>query len=348
MRFYSNKISQFDQFKLKNNDTINNAYSSLIRTKLPSRAFSNFTRKTSIYHEESTRTFLRQERLFSIDQSDKKKTTILKSDPIPNQNLTTKIWGRLIGALDSSELIVQVITAKDPNGTRSLLLEHLIRRIGHKYCILLINKCDLVPAWVTKRWLNTLRQQLFTIAFRASITHPIGKVALLSVIRKFSRVLQSKQLITISFMGFPGVGKSSVVNTLRGRAVCKSTVEPGTTRVCNFVTATEKVLLVDCPGFTFNRLNNEEIDIFLNRMIRNEVTKRISEYLHELLRRTKCEHIKKANHLDCWSSAAELLRQISYRTGRLLMKGRYNIELSAKKFLHDWQLGKFPSLNFPQ
>lgn len=343
-------MSQFDNFKKKNIFTINNVYSSLIQTKLPSITFFDFNAKKNMLHEQTRqkiKNFLRLERFSPINHSDIKNDFTLKSNPIPNQSSTSKIWGRLIGALDSSELIVQVITAKDPIGSRSLVFEHFIRRVGQKYCILLMNKCDLVPAWVTKRWLNTLRLELFTIAFRASITRPIGRVALLSVIRKFSRVLKLKDLITVSFMGSPGVGKSSVVNTLRGRVVCETAVEPGTTRICQFVTEMKKVLLIDCPGFTFNRLNNQEIDIFLNSMVRNEVTNRTTEYLYELLRRIKCEHIKRASHLDCWSSVDQFIRQLSQRSGQLLLKGRHNLALSAKKIVHDWHLGKFPSLNLP-
>merc|ERR1712159_979919 len=115
-------------------------------------------------------------------------------------------------------MIVEVISAKNPYGTRSLYLEHLIKQFGQKYCILLLNKCDLMPAWVTKRWLITLRRELFTLAFRASIIRPIGKMALTSILRKFSRISTIKPWIAVSFMGFPGVGKSSVINTLETRS----------------------------------------------------------------------------------------------------------------------------------
>lgn len=41
-----------------------------------------------------------------------------------------------------------------------------------------------VPAWVTKRWLHTLSREYPTLAFHASLGHPFGKGALLSLLRQ--------------------------------------------------------------------------------------------------------------------------------------------------------------------
>ena len=41
-----------------------------------------------------------------------------------------------------------------------------------------------VPAWVTKRWLHALSREYPTLAFHASMGHPFGKGALLSLLRQ--------------------------------------------------------------------------------------------------------------------------------------------------------------------
>lgn len=41
-----------------------------------------------------------------------------------------------------------------------------------------------MPAWVTKRWLHTLSREYPTLAFHASMGHPFGKGALLSLLRQ--------------------------------------------------------------------------------------------------------------------------------------------------------------------
>uniref|UniRef100_A0A2P2KGP0 Uncharacterized protein MANES_01G147800 n=1 Tax=Rhizophora mucronata TaxID=61149 RepID=A0A2P2KGP0_RHIMU len=44
--------------------------------------------------------------------------------------------------------------------------------------ILLLNKCDLVPAWATKGWLRILSKEYPTLAFHASVNKSFGKVPL--------------------------------------------------------------------------------------------------------------------------------------------------------------------------
>ncbi len=76
-----------------------------------------------------------------------------------------------------------------------------------------------VPAWVTKRWLGYLSKEVPTLAFHASITNPFGKGALLSLLRQLARMRTDKKYICVGFVGYPNVGKSSVINTLRTKKV---------------------------------------------------------------------------------------------------------------------------------
>ena len=81
-------------------------------------------------------------------------------------------------------------------------------------------KCILqVPAWVTKRWLGYLSGEYPCLAFHASITNPFGKGSLLSLLRQLSRLRTDKKYISVGFVGYPNVGKSSVINTLRTKKV---------------------------------------------------------------------------------------------------------------------------------
>ena len=76
-----------------------------------------------------------------------------------------------------------------------------------------------VPAWVTKRWLGYLSSEYPALAFHASITNPFGKGSLLSLLRQLSRLRSDKKYISVGFVGYPNVGKSSVINTLRTKKV---------------------------------------------------------------------------------------------------------------------------------
>ncbi|KAF4391122.1 hypothetical protein F8388_009544 [Cannabis sativa] len=43
----------------------------------------------------------------------------------------------------------------------------------------------------------------------------ISEASLLSVLRQFPRLKSDRQAISVGFVGYPNVGKSSVINTLR-------------------------------------------------------------------------------------------------------------------------------------
>lgn len=52
--------------------------------------------------------------------------------------------------IDSSDVVVQVLDARDPMGTRSSHIEaYLKKERPWKHLIFVLNKCDLVPTWAT-------------------------------------------------------------------------------------------------------------------------------------------------------------------------------------------------------
>lgn len=72
---------------------------------------------------------------------------------------------------------------------------------------------------MTKRWLSFLSKEYPTLAFHASVTNPFGKGSLLGLLRQLNRLHSDKKFISVGFIGYPNVGKSSVINTLRTKKV---------------------------------------------------------------------------------------------------------------------------------
>nr|GMD95787.1 nuclear/nucleolar GTPase 2 [Ipomoea batatas] len=253
-----------------------------------------------------------------------------------------RIWGELYKVIDSSDVVVQVLDARDPQGTRCFHLEkHLKENCKHKHMILLLNKCDLVPAWVTKGWLRVLSKEYPTLAFHASVTKSFGKGSLLSVLRQFSRLKSDKQAISVGFVGYPNVGKSSVINTLRTKNVCKVAPIPGETKVWQYITLTKRIFLIDCPGVVYQS-NDSETDIVLKGVVRVTNLRDAAEHIGEVLTRVKKEHIERAYKIKEWVDENDFLLQLCQGTGKLLKGGEPNTMTAAKMVLHDWQRGRIP------
>ena len=70
-----------------------------------------------------------------------------------------------------------------------------------------------------------------TLAFHASVQHSYGKGALFDLLRQFALLHKDKKQISVGFVGYPNVGKSSIINTLKQKDVCKVAPIPGETKV---------------------------------------------------------------------------------------------------------------------
>ena len=260
-----------------------------------------------------------------------------------------RIWGELYKVVDSSDVIIQVLDARDPVGTRCAHLEtHLKTRTQrHRTLILLLNKCDLVPAWVTRRWLHALSREHPTVAFHASVTNPFGRGALLSLLRQLGRLHADKPQLAVGFVGYPNVGKSSVINALRGRKVCMAAPQPGETKVWQYISLTKKICLIDCPGVVWQGGKDSDTDAVLKGVVRISNLGDPTEHVAQVLARVKPEYLRRAYKVDAWTDATHFLTQLAQVTGKLLKGGEPDLDTAAKGLLQDWQRGRVPYFATP-
>lgn len=266
-------------------------------------------------------------------------------DELFQKGQSKRIWGELYKVVDSSDVLIQVLDVRDPLGTRCEHLEKHLKMDAmkrHKHLILLLNKVDLVPAWVTKRWLYALSKEYPTIAFHASVTNPFGKGALLSVLRQFSRLRSDKQNISVGFIGYPNVGKSSVINALRTKRVCVTAPIPGETKVWQYVNLTKRIFLIDCPGVVYHDTEDTDTDAVLKGVVRIEKMDDAADHIPDVVARVKPEYLRKAYRVASWNSPTHFLEQVARNQGKLLKGGEPDLNSVAKSILFDWQRGRIP------
>jgi nuclear GTP-binding protein len=228
-----------------------------------------------------------------------------------------RIYSELHKVIDSSDVLCEVLDARDPLGTRSYYAENFIKKNApHKHIVLILNKCDLVPTWATAAWIKTLSKEYPTLAFHASITNPFGKPALFQILRQFDSLHKDKKNISIGFIGYPNVGKSSIINTLKKRAVCKAAPIPGETRVWQYVTLTKRIYLIDCPGVVYEG-DQTETDKVLKGVVRAEKIEEPLEYIPGILEKVKTEYLQKLYKVDKWEDYEDFVSQIALNYGKL-------------------------------
>lgn len=252
-----------------------------------------------------------------------------------------RIWEELYKVLDSSDVICQVIDARDPLGTRCPHVEQQLKSQPHKHLVFILNKCDLVPTWVTAAWLKHLSKEHPTLAFRASLTNPFGKNSLMMLLRQFEKFHKDKKNISVGFIGYPNVGKSSIINTLRSRAVCKVAPIPGETKYWQYVTLTKRIYLIDCPGVVYDTGDNEDA-LVLKGVVRAEKLEDATIHVSALLARVRPDHISSLYGVSDWTDDNSLLEAMARKQGRLLKGGEPDLNTVAKVLIYDWQRGKIP------
>lgn len=82
-----------------------------------------------------------------VDDADKPLTMAI--EPVFDKGQSKRIWNELYKVMDSSDVVIHVLDARDPLGTRCLSVEkYLKEEAPHKHLIFVLNKCDLVPTSV--------------------------------------------------------------------------------------------------------------------------------------------------------------------------------------------------------
>ncbi|NXR90951.1 NOG2 protein, partial [Hypocryptadius cinnamomeus] len=258
-----------------------------------------------------------------------------------------RIWGELYKVIDSSDVVVQVLDARDPMGTRSPHVESYLKKEKQwKHLIFVLNKCDLIPTWATKRWVAVLSQEYPTLAFHASLTNPFGKGAFIQLLRQFGKLHSDKKQISVGFIGYPNVGKSSVINTLRSKKVCSVAPIAGETKVWQYITLMRRIFLIDCPGVVYPS-GDSETDIVLKGVVQVEKIKSPVDHIGAVLERAKAEYIRKTYKIDYWTDTEDFLEKLAARTGKLLKGGEPDLQTVSKMVLNDWQRGRIPFFVVP-
>ncbi|KAK7695226.1 hypothetical protein QCA50_002416 [Cerrena zonata] len=272
-------------------------------------------------------------------------------EPIYAKGTSRRIYGELYKVIDSSDVVLHVLDARDPMGTLcESVLEYIRKEKSHKQVVLVINKCDLVPNWVTARYIAQLTPRYPTIAFHASPNHSFGKGSLIQLLRQFSQLHSDKKQISVGLIGYPNVGKSSVINTIKSSKVCTVAPVPGETKVWQYITLTKRIYLIDCPGIVPTSAKDTVTSTVLKGVVRVEALATPSEHIPTLMERVKPVYLSRTygvplpdpNDISKGWEPETFLDKLARMKGRLLKGGEPDLESVSKILLSDWVRGRIP------
>lgn len=267
----------------------------------------------------------------------------LAKEAIFSKGQSKRIWNELYKVIDSSDVILHVLDARDPIGTRCRHVEkYLATEAPHKHLVFVLNKIDLVPSKTAAAWIRVLQKDHPTCAFRASMKNPFGRGSLIDLLRQFSILHKDRKQISVGLIGYPNIGKSSIINALRGKSVAKVAPIPGETKVWQYVTLMKRIYLIDCPGIVPPNQHDTPQDLLLRGVVRVENVDNPEQYIPAVLNKVKLHHMERTYELKGWKDHIEFLELLARKGGRLLKGGEPDVDGVAKMVLNDFMRGKIP------
>ncbi|KAI5457962.1 NUC091 domain-containing protein [Mariannaea sp. PMI_226] len=264
-------------------------------------------------------------------------------EPVFDKGQSKRIWNELYKVIDSSDVVIHVLDARDPIGTRCRSVEkYLKEEAPHKHLVFVLNKCDLIPTSVAAAWVRHLSKEVPTLAFHASINNSFGKGSLIQLLRQFSSLHSDRKQISVGLIGGPNTGKSSIINTLLKKKVCNVAPIPGETKVWQYVSLMKRIYLIDCPGVVPPSSTDTPTDLVLRSVVRVEKVEHPEQYIQAVLNRVKQSHMEKTYDMKGWTNSTEFLELLARKAGRLLRGGEPDLDGVAKMVLNDFMRGKIP------
>jgi nuclear GTP-binding protein len=165
---------------------------------------------------------------------------------------------------------------------------------------------------------------------------------LIALLRQFAILHSERKQISVGFIGYPNTGKSSIINTLRKKVVCKTAPVPGETKVWQYITMTRRIYLIDCPGVVPPNPSDTDADILLRGVVRVENVKNPAQYVATMLDRCQKRHIERTYGIKDWKDEEDFLDLLARKSGRLLKGGETDQDAVARTVLQDFLRGRVP------
>ncbi|MCJ8744390.1 hypothetical protein PDJAM_G00118160 [Pangasius djambal] len=312
-----------------------------------------------------------QERQREFEQREIEIKNLEKHVSFENENSKKTYYREFKKVIQVSDVILEVLDARDPLGCRCPQVEQAVVQSGtNKKIILVLNKIDLVPKDIVEKWIKYLRNEFPTVAFKASTQQQnknlkcshvpvsqatqellgssacVGADCLMKLLSNYCRIQDIKTNITVGVVGFPNVGKSSLINSLKRARACSVGATPGVTKCLQEVHIDKHIKILDCPGIVMTS-STSDAAVILRNCVKIEQLVDPVPAIETILRRCSKKQIMEHFGVPDFHTTLDFLALLAHRQGKLRKGGLPDSDQAAKSVLMDWTGGRINYFTHP-
>jgi hypothetical protein len=271
-----------------------------------------------------------------------------------------RYWDLIEQIIRESDVILEVLDARFPELSRNKQVEEIIAKFNRPR-IFVMNKADLVlktdlessttklmtegeVVYVSNKQVRTIKTLLGKIRQTFSRNGKRPEFFNQPVIKKPYR--EAKGDIVVGIVGYPNVGKSSIINSLSFKKKVKVSKKAGTTHGIHWVKANEEIKLIDTPGVIPLSYEDEaKLGMIAARnpeKIKDPTTLacRIIEMFMKEKRLSKLAEFYKIKIDENEENSSTILEAMSLAKNHLKQGGVADENRTGVLIIKDWQQGK--------
>lgn len=243
------------------------------------------------------------------------------------------------------DVVIEMLDARLPGSSANPMLKHVTKDRPN---LKVLNKQDLADPERTKAWLAHYNAQpgMQAIALDASMAGPAKALTAACFELAPNRGGMSKPM-RVLICGIPNVGKSTLINTLKGRRAAKTGDEAGVTRTEQRITIADDFYLYDTPGVLWPRIIVAQSGYNLaasgavgrNAFDDQEVALEMLNYLRmHYAPQLQARYKVGAEQCAAWTDE-DWLQAVGRARGALQAGGVVNAQKAAELLIHDFRSG---------
>ncbi len=266
-------------------------------------------------------------------------------------------WDLIRRIITESDLVLEILDARLVELSRNEEVEELIKEIGRPV-IFVVNKSDLADKKNLKEQVEKLRYD-GEVVFVSALKPQDVKILLYAIKKVFKKYgkrefieqktgepktkhREARGDIVVGVLGYPNVGKSSVINALSHKKKVKVSKKAGTTHGIHWIKATNEIKLIDSPG-VIPLSKEDEIRYGLIGAKDSEGLKNpelVANAVIKLFGKFSKRKFEEFYGVEIGDDVDEVVKKIGEKKGFLIKGGRVDENRVCSLIVRDWQQGR--------